>query len=228
MKIKNLLFGVTVLALGFSSCKDEKETKAAKTVDTYVVYVDSLETLTDETAKQNWQSIDESYQIRTTEAETALADLKDSKGGKARIDASKAKYEALKAKYEAEFQAEMDAKQKTVTPSNPNQMLRDRFFGAGKVGEDMNFSWVDKNNILNVYDNFFQSYKDNKGAFSREDYDEIKLMYEALDNRKNTVEKEGLSSEDNGKIASIKFKFAPMFKMNRIGAKSRENAEAKE
>ena len=29
-------------------------------------------------------------------------------------------------------------------------------------------------------------------------------------------------------IASIKFKFAPMFKMNRIGAKARENEEAKE
>jgi hypothetical protein len=53
-------------------------------------------------------------------------------------------------------------------------------------------------------------------------------MYEALDSRKNTVEKEGLSSADNGDIASIKFKFAPMFKVNRIGAKSREMEEAKE
>lgn len=228
MKIKNLLFGAAVLVLGFSSCKDEKETKAIKTVDTYVVYVDSLETINGETAKQNWQSINESYTIRTTEAETALADLKDSKDAQARIDASKAKYEALKAKYEAELKAEMDAKQKAAMPTNPNQILRDRFFGAGKIGEDMNFAWVDKNNILKVYDNFFQSYKDNKSNFSREDYDEIKLMYEALDSRKNTVEKEGLSSEDNVKIASIKFKFAPMFKINRIGAKSRENAEAKE
>ncbi len=228
MKIKNLLFGAAVLVLGFSSCKDEKETKATKTVDTYVVYVDSLETINGETAKQNWQSINESYAIRTTEAETALADLKDSKDAQARIDASKAKYEALKAKYEAELKAEMDAKQKAAMPTNPNQILRDRFFGAGKIGEDMNFAWVDKNNILKVYDNFFQSYKDNKSNFSREDYDEIKLMYEALDSRKNTVEKEGLSSEDNVKIASIKFKFAPMFKINRIGAKSRENAEAKE
>ena len=67
-----------------------------------------------------------------------------------------------------------------------------------------------------------------KSDFTREDYDEIKLMFEALDARKNTVEKEGLSSEDNRKIASIKFKFSPMFKVNRAGAKSRENQEAKE
>jgi hypothetical protein len=53
-------------------------------------------------------------------------------------------------------------------------------------------------------------------------------MYEALDSRKNTVENEGLSSEDNNKIASIKFKFGPMFKINRVGAKGRETAEAKE
>jgi hypothetical protein len=46
--------------------------------------------------------------------------------------------------------------------------------------------------------------------------------------KEKQVEKEGLSSEDNTKIASIKFKFAPMFKMNRIGAKARENEEAKE
>jgi hypothetical protein len=227
MQIKNLLLGAAVLTLGFSSCKDEKETKATQTVDTYTVYVDSLETLEEGNAKQNWQVINESYQIRTAEAETALADLKDSKEAQAKIDASKAKYEALKAKYEAQLQAEMAAKQQAATPSSFNQMLRDRFFGAGKVGEDMNFSWVNKDNILKVYQNFFQSYKDNKSSFSREDYDEVKLMYEALDSRKNTVEKEGLTSDDNGEIASIKFKFAPMFKVNRIGAKSRENADAK-
>jgi hypothetical protein len=45
---------------------------------------------------------------------------------------------------------------------------------------------------------------------------------------KELRQKEGLTTEDNNKIASIKFKFGPMFKANRIGAKSRETAEAKE
>ena len=52
-------------------------------------------------------------------------------------------------------------------------------------------------------------------------------MYEALDSRKNTVENEGLSSSDNMKIASLKVKFAPTYTINRTGAKSEENAEAK-
>ena len=53
-------------------------------------------------------------------------------------------------------------------------------------------------------------------------------MYEALDSRKNTVEKEGLSKDDNKKIAALKFKFAPMIKVNRMGAKSEEMKDAKE
>jgi hypothetical protein len=41
MKSSKLIFGLAVIALGFTSCKDEK--KKEKTVDNYVVYVDSLE-----------------------------------------------------------------------------------------------------------------------------------------------------------------------------------------
>ena len=228
MKSTHLLLGMAIIALGLTSCKDEKETQAEKTVETYVVYVDSLGKVENADAKQNWEAIESSYMMRTSEAETALENLKDKTAAQERINASKAKYEAMKAKMATEMETEKQAVATETVKSNPNQMLRDRFFGAGKVGEDMSFAWVNKDNILKVYDNFFQSYKDNKSGFSREDYDEIKLMYEALDTRKNTVEKEGLSSDDNAKIASIKFKFSPMFKMNRIGAKSRENTEAKE
>jgi hypothetical protein len=52
-------------------------------------------------------------------------------------------------------------------------------------------------------------------------------LYEALDSRKNTVEKEGLTAEDNRKIAGLKIKFAPMYTVNRMGAKAEENKEAK-
>ena len=226
MKKNVLQIGILVIVLlVFASCKDEKKAQAEKTVNNYVVYVDSLGNVPPADAKTNWKEIDAAYQIRVNEAEMSVADSKDSDELKEKLAASKAKYDALKAKYQSELDAD-DAKAKA--PKNPNQLLRDRFFGEGKVGEDMNFSWVNKDNILKVYDEFFQSYKDNKGSFSREDYDETKLIYEALDSRKNTVEKEGLSSSDNAKIASIKFKFAPMFKINRIGAKARENEEAKE
>jgi hypothetical protein len=43
MKSTNLVLGMAVIVLGFTSCKDEKTEEANKTVDSYVVYVDSLE-----------------------------------------------------------------------------------------------------------------------------------------------------------------------------------------
>ena len=106
--------------------------------------------------------------------------------------------------------------------------MRNALFGEGKVGDDMNFSWVNASNIHNVYQQFVHTVENNKDKYSREDWDEIKLMYEALDSRKNTVEKEGLSGDDNRKIASLKLKFAPMYTVNRMGAKSGEMKRAKE
>ena len=228
MKNTKWLLGAAVLALGVVSCKSEKEKIAEKTVENYAVYVDSLDKLENDAAKQNWTAIEASYEIRTAEAELALENLNDKIAAQERINSSKLKYETRNAKLQAEINAEQKVVATTAVKNNPSQMLRDRFFGAGRVGADMSFAWVNKDNILQVYQNFFEYYKANKSSFSREDFDETKLMYEALDSRKNTVEKEGLSGDDNGKIASIKFKFAPMFKVNRIGAKARENEAAKE
>jgi hypothetical protein len=219
MKSSNLILGMAVIALGFTSCKDEKTEEANKAVDSYVVYVDSLENVAPEDAKANWSSIEATYQVRSSEAETALSDLKESEEAKAKIEASKAKYAALQARMKADMEA---------SAPNSKQEMRNSLFGEGKIGEDMNFDWVNAANIHSVYQQFVHAVEDNKDTYSREDWDEIKLMYEALDSRKNTVEKEGLSSEDNRKIASLKLKFAPMYTLNRMGAKTDEMEKAKQ
>lgn len=225
MKKGIVKFGLfSMVLLGLVSCKNDEKELADKRISELESYVDSLKTVAAADMESNWDQIAADFDRKSTEANAALTNLDEEtrNASQQKIDAARSSYDGFKVTLETK------AAETTAVASNPNQMLRDRFFGAGKVGEDMNFSWVNKDNILSVYDAFFQSYKDNKENFTREDYDEVKLMYEALDSRKNTVEKEGLSSEDNGKIASIKFKFGPMFKMNRIGAKSRETAEAKE
>ncbi|MFV8325522.1 hypothetical protein [Flavobacterium sp. ZS1P14] len=227
MESKKLLLGIAVIALGFTSCKDEKAEQAEKTVDSYVMYVDSVGNVAAEDAKGNWQGIEATYELKSGEAEAAIANMKDNAKAQERLDASRAKYEALKVKYEAE-KAEQQVTAVTAAPVNPKQQLRNALFGQGKIGDDMNFSWVNKDNIHSVYQQFIHTVEDNKDSYSREDWDEIKLMYEALDSRKNTVEKEGLSSEDNRKIAGLKFKFAPMLKVNRMGAKAGEMKRAKE
>jgi len=216
MKKGTLLLGVAIIALGFTSCKDEKETQADQAVDTYVVYVDSIEkvAIDDNT---DWDQIDAVYQLRMNEAEASLAYSKDSIQAQERMMASKNKYETLK------------SKMVVVAPvPSSKQQLRNALFGEGKIGDDMNFSWVNAANIHEVYQSFIHTAENNKDSYTREDWDEIKLMYEALDSRKNTVEKEGLSKEDNRKIAGLKFKFAPMLKVNRMGEKTEEMKKAKE
>ena len=219
MKNTKLVLGLAVIAIGFASCKDEKTEQAEKKIDSYVTYVDSLGNVAEAEAEGNWKAIESSYDLRVLEAEAAIADIKDNTKAQAKLDASRAKYEALKIK--------MEAKRIAAEPS-PKQKMRNSLFGAGKIGDDMNFNWVNAANIHGVYQQFVHTVENNKDKYSRQDWDEIKTMYEALDSRKNTVEKEGLSSEDNRKIAGLKIKFAPMYTLNRMGAKSEEMKKAKQ
>ncbi len=219
MKSTNFLLGMAVIAAGFTACKSESETRAERTVDSYVTYVDSLGNVASADARQNWESIEAGYQQRTSEAEAALADMKDRDAAQERLDASRAKYEQMRAK----IQAEIDNEQANAAGSN----LRVSLFGDKMIGNDMSFSWVNKDNIHSVYQQLVHTVERNKDSYSREDWDEIKLLYEALDTRKNTVENEGLSAEDNRAIAGLKVKFGPMLTVNRMAAKPGENAAAK-
>ncbi|MEN2486896.1 DUF6565 domain-containing protein [Flavobacterium sp. B11] len=218
MKNIKIATGIALLVLGLTSCKDEKQEKAQKTVENYVIYVDSVKNVAAADLKENWKSVEAEYDRRSQEAQAALADIKDNAAATEKVNASKIKYE--------EFKDEMTAQFAPPAPS-PKQQLRDALFGAGKIGDDMSFSWVNAQNIHSVYQQFVHTVENNKDKYSREDWDEIKLMYEALDSRKNTVEKEGLTAEDNRKIAGLKIKFAPMYTVNRMGAKSEENKDAK-
>lgn len=217
--MKNLKFLLITLASGVAliSCKDEKLTNAEKEVVAYEMYVDSLNNVALSDLKTNWDSIENDHERRKIAAEVALQDLENREELEGKILVSSDKYELYKANYLAQ-------QPKAATKS----IVRTALFGSEDIGDDMAFAWVNKDNILRVYDNFTSTVEKNKESYSREDWDEIKLYYEALDTRKNTVENEGLSGSDNMKIASIKFKFAPLLKANRMGSKAEENSEAKE
>jgi hypothetical protein len=212
---------LSILLISVLSCKNKEKEAADMKIAALQTYIDSLEDVKTADVETNWDRIATDFDRKTKESNEAVSKLgEDTKAkSQARVDSLNVRYGVIKSSVELA---------KAPKKINPNQKLRNLFFGVDKIGEDMNFGWVNKDNIVDTYQKFFDSYKANKGDFSREDYDELKLIYEALDSRKNTVEKEGLSSSDNMKIASIKFKFAPMFKVNRIGAKARENEEAKE
>lgn len=217
--MKNLKFLLIAVLSVFTliSCKNEKETYAEKAVADYEMFVDSINNVAVADLKTDWDSIENDHQRRKLIAENALLELENREEYEGKIVVSSDRYELYKSSYLAQ-------QPKIVTKS----AVRTALFGSNDMGDDMSFNWVNKTNILSVYDNFVSTVEKNKDAYSREDWDEIKLLYEALDTRKNTVENEGLSSSDNSKIASLKIKFAPMYTLNRMGSKAEENSEAKE
>jgi hypothetical protein len=219
MKNLKLTLGLVALATAFTSCKDEKQEMAKTAVDSYEKYVDSVSNVSETEAVANWEAIETNYIQKKTEAENSLTEAKDKEKLQVTVDNTSVKYETYKTKVVAE--------KEKMQVDNEKTMMYKTLLGESYVNDDMKFNWVNKDNILSVYDNFVNTVQKNKDTYSREDWDEIKLTYEALDTRKNTVEKEGLSGEDNRKIAGLKLKFAPMYTVNRMGAKSEENAEAK-
>ncbi|MEO8254444.1 MAG: DUF6565 domain-containing protein [Flavobacterium sp.] len=215
--MKNLkkYIGLAALAVIVSSCKDEKQEMAKQKVDHFKMYVDSVSEVATEKTAEDWEMIQQHYDKTKMEAESSLTNLENKMGMDSIINNADSKFE--------EYKAKVVSKKQEVSSGN----FRNNFF-TEKIGTDLSFSWVNKDNIANVYSNFVATAEKNKDTYSREDWDEIKMLYEALDTRKNTVEKEGLSSKDNIKIAGLKIKFATMYKVNRMTAKSKENMEAKE
>ncbi|PKQ46095.1 hypothetical protein [Confluentibacter flavum] len=221
MKTIKLTIGICLFALLFASCKDEKAEIAKQNVEEYTSYVDSIATLEYAEAYSNWESIEDGYNNHKSMASVDIDDNEERVVLLENVDNATLKYETYKTNLIAEKEKE------DIRTSKSN--FRKTLLGANYDDSgDMAFEWINKDNILSVYETFVNTVQTNKDSYSREDWDEIKLLYEAIDTRKNTVENEGLTSSDNRKIAGLKLKFAPMYTVNRMGAKSAENAEAKE
>lgn len=221
---KMYLVGITAIAmLGFTACKDSVNETAKHDAESLTFYVDSVEKATPVYTQANWTAIDEGYRERARRAEAALEKLEAE--DKARAEEAMARFATFRTNYEIKVR-EADAP-KTVVGSDYRAVLRNRLFGEGKIGADMKFGFVTGNNILSVYKNFVEAVDAAKDSYTREDWDEVKVLYEALDSRKNEVEKD-LSTGDNLKIAALKLKFARIKSVNRPGAKIEENVESKQ
>ena len=220
MKTLNLTLAIVAIAAIFTSCKDDQRDIAQKQVDMYSTYVDSVSNVAAKEIAMNWEVVESDYQKNKNRANNAIVSVEENSEMQESIDESTEQYEAFKLEVEAETEATQAANSKLI--------MQQSLLGSGFTGGDMKFTWINKDNILSVYDNFVTTVETNKDSYSREDWDEIKLLYEAIDTRKNTVENEGLTSADNRKIAGLKLKFAPMYTFNRMGAKSDENAAAKQ
>jgi len=222
MKKIKLVVTAGIVISGFIACKNSP-TIAQQDATTVNNYVDSVENLIPVYTAAYWSELDNGYQVRVTKADNTMITLEAS--DKAKLDESKVQYAALKTEYEMKIkEAEASA---IVTVPDYRQSLRTNLFGEGMIGSDMSFSFATANNLLSIYRKFVNTVAENKNNYSREDWDEIKVLYEALDTRKNTVEKE-LPDGDNTKIAGLKIKFSAIKATHRGGTKGEENKAAKE
>ena len=219
MKKINLLLTAAMAVTAFTAC-DNKATEAEQDATNVTMYVDSVEKLTPVYTAAYWTTLDEGYQLRVIKSDKTIASLGIS--DKEKLEASKVQYAALKSAYEVKI-----AENEAAIAADYKQILRNNLFGKGMIGNDLNFGFATANNLLSIYENFVTTVADNKNNYTREDWDEIKVLYEALDTRKNTVEKE-LPNGDNFKIAKLKIRFASIKATHRGGTKGEENKAAKE
>lgn len=183
-------------------------------------YIDSVKAAVPEYTEEDWAKIKTEYNNTITKVENAGEKLSDDANRK--LEATKADYNKLKEDYEVHMR---EAKEKAEAVGY-KQKLRAALFGDEKIGSDMQFNFVTAKNALPVYDRFLTTVKDNQKNYSREDWDEIKVLYEALDTRKNEIEKD-LAASDNLKIAKLKVEFSTINAVKRPLSKIDENDDAK-
>lgn len=219
MKRFQLFLGAVIVAAGFTSCKNETEQTAEKNIDRYVVYVDSIERLDAAERSANWAAIEAEYERRLAEADAAMADMKDNEEVRTRIEETKTRYVTVRTESQSGANTTTTTTETETTGAAGGNAAAVALFGNG----DTSFAWVNKDNILATYNKFYETYKSNADNYTKDEHNQIKAWYEALDERKNVVEKEGLSAEDNRKIAGLKLKFAPTFKWERMTADGPED-----
>ena len=212
MKKIQIIITSGILFFAITSCKDIEKEQVSSSVDNYETYVDSITSLSYEEAQPNWDDIESTVEIRKREAENQIQRVEKKSDYQNQINLTSEKF----VEYRETF---LTTKQEKDLTSDPSQALRNSLFKNQVIGSDLNFNSINKDNILNVYDYFVTTVINNRDSYSTEQWKEIKSLYEALDERKNVVEKEGLSNDDNLKIAALKLKFAPLYKIENLESK---------
>jgi len=209
--MKKIISGFIAILIitGFVACNDNKGNTAVTNLENYV---DSVGKIDRDYSDDNWAIINTGYETRVSEAEKSDLDADQ----KAKVEASKSKYETIRTKYVAS----VEKAKPVVTEVSWKQKIRDNAFGAGKVSDDMSFAYVTADNVADVYNAFVDYTRDNRKEFSIEDWDELKALYEALDAKKESLNKD-IKTADNVRIAPRKAEFTGLYKVGRAVAKAR-------
>lgn len=208
------ILSITLLAIGclaFASCSDEK--KADKAYDDFKEYVSERRDSAEAYYDKNWDELESEYNEKRLKAEEKIANWNDE---------MRAEYASLQSDWESfkeDYLSEKSRRENMVK----TQTIVENLFPSG-ISSDL--TGVTAANILEVHTHFVNYVELHKDEMTREQWDRVELLWEALGTKKNEVEKD-LKTSDNLKIAELKIKFGAIKATNRPSAKIEENADAK-
>lgn len=215
MKTLKTIVVLAIVAVTIVSCKKADKKTLNSSVDNYTAYIDSVSNVSAADASLHWKEIENSIKNQKSKIKKELQRTTSKRKYEQEIEKASKKYNILKENIFIEKEKD--------SVKYAQKALRNSLFKTTNMGDELNFNWVNKNNILGVYDQFITTVAEQKSSFSREEWDDIKSLYEMLDKRKNIVEKEGLTTSDNIKITALKGQFATMYTINGTQAKTKDS-----
>jgi hypothetical protein len=163
--MKKVVLMLSCLAtMSFVAC-EKKNDEAKVSREELRNYVDSVKKADAEYTENYLANVEAGYKARLARAEAATVNDEEEKK---KVDDAIEDFEDYKAKYNEEYQ-----KKKNEEVYAKKQAFRDALFGAGKIGADISFAWVNAQNIRGVYENFVNVVEANKDNYTREDWDEV-------------------------------------------------------
>jgi len=220
MKIKNFMMIALAGAFAITAC-NKKDESWKKSYEDYRTYVKSSNDSIGFYYDQDSAMAEQAYNDRMNAVETNMANMdEESKKEYAQL---KVDYDALRTKYQDERSEKMRA-----SAMNSGDARKVRLFGMLlPQGTEMNLSSVTPENLLPTYISFVEAVDQNRETLSAEDWDEVEKIWDALDNRKQEVEKQAPSGANN-KIASEKLKYGGLKTRFRAQAKREAKSESKD
>lgn len=212
MKITNFIIIAVAGAFAITAC-NKKDESWKKSYDDYRTYVRSSNDSIGFYYDQDSAMAEQNYQERMDAVEANMANMDEE--AKKEYAQLKADYDALRMKYQEERASKMRANNMVSS----GEARKVKLFGMMlPQGTSMDLNSVTPENLLPTYISFVNAVEVNKQSLSAEDWDEVEKIWDALDNRKQEVEKQAPEGANN-KIATEKLKYA--------GLKTRYRAQAK-
>lgn len=188
------------------SCNEAERKNAENTVKKYAGFVDSVDVLEVKTASKNWDAIQGKNDHHKINAEIALNKVTDKGNIEKKLNRAILKFERFKGKVMLEKEKSKIERMK--------RKLGKVLLGDLYTYNDVQLLWITRKNVLRVYQKFIAKINQDQDTFTEEDWEEIKALYEALEKRRDEIEKEGLSGIESREIVLLKLKYAPIFTVN--------------